>query len=37
MTINRAENGRLLTTETAYKIADALGVDLGEMMTGEEA
>jgi transcriptional regulator with XRE-family HTH domain len=33
ITISRAENGRIVQSSTLYKLADALGVDRGELMT----
>lgn len=33
ITISRAENGRIVNSRTLYKLADALGVDPGKLMT----
>ena len=36
MTVSRAENGRAVTTDTVYKLAGALDVEPGELMTPED-
>lgn len=36
LTVSRAENGRAVTSDTVYKLARALDVEPGELMTPED-